>query len=66
MTDPRPAFNSWAEMDGKSYWVYFKEPWSNELAYDEVTDAASLKQMAVIWGNVVMQTNAPNCQLGRS
>ena len=57
MTDPRPAFNSWAEMDGKSYWVYFKEPWSNELAYDEVTDAASLKQMAVIWGNVVGATH---------
>ena len=57
MTDPRAFICSWAELAGKSYWVSFKEPWSDEIAFDDVKNLDQLTQMAVIWGNVVGATH---------
>lgn len=57
LTEPRALFNSWADLEGKSFWVSFKEPWSDELAFDEVKDLDQLTQMAVIWSTVVGSTH---------
>jgi len=57
LTEPRPYFNSWCEVAGESYWVHFKEPWSDELDPADVTDFATLLQAANIWGTVAGATH---------
>ncbi len=57
MTDPRAYICSWVELEGKSFWVHFKEPWSDEIAFDEITDLDQLTQMATLWGTVVGATH---------
>ncbi len=57
MTDPRAFINSWTEMEGKSYWVHFKEPWSDEIEFDTVKTFDELISMAHIWGTVTGATH---------
>jgi len=53
MTEPRAVFNSWCEVGGRSYWVYLKEPWSDEIEYDDIRDVDELKRLAHVWATVV-------------
>lgn len=58
LTDPPALFSSWAVLEGGSYWVTFKEPWSDELAYGLISDFAALQNAAVIWGDVAGAAHA--------
>ncbi len=57
MTEPRAFLCSWADLEGQSYWVHFKEPWSEEIDFDDVKDFGQLKEMAEIWATVVGATH---------
>ncbi|HVT88503.1 MAG TPA: DUF2252 family protein [Tepidisphaeraceae bacterium] len=57
MTDPLPFINSWCEIGSESYWVSFKEPWSDELTPDDVKTFDDLVHMAHIWGTVAGATH---------
>lgn len=52
LTDPPPYVNSWCELDGRSYWVCLKEPWSIELSPEDFNDAGGLLEAARILGTV--------------
>ena len=51
LTMPHTRFNSWATVEGKSYWVSLKEPWSDEMT-DAVASEADLLHAARVWGTV--------------
>jgi uncharacterized protein (DUF2252 family) len=57
LTEPRPYFNSWCTIEDESYWVHFKEPWSNELDPADVTGFTALIAAAKIWGTVAGATH---------
>lgn len=57
LTQPLPYINSWCDIGGGSYWVTFKEPWSEELDIETVTSADELIHMARIWGTVAGATH---------
>lgn len=53
LTDPLPYVNSWCDVGTESYWLSFKEPWSDELDPDDVKTREDLLHVARIWGTVV-------------
>lgn len=57
LTEPRALANGWCEIGGESYWVTFKEPWSDELDPDSVKTFDDLLHMAIIWGTVAGATH---------
>lgn len=57
LTEPRALANGWCEIGGESYWVTFKEPWSDELDPDSVKTFDDLLHMASIWGTVAGATH---------
>jgi uncharacterized protein (DUF2252 family) len=57
MTDPRAFINSWTTLGGKSFWVHFKEPWSDEIDFENVKNFDQLLEMAHVWGTVVGATH---------
>jgi uncharacterized protein (DUF2252 family) len=57
MTEPRAFINSYATLEGNSYWVHFKEPWSDEIAFEKVGNVEQLMEMAYVWGTVVGATH---------
>lgn len=57
MTDPRAFINSWTTLNQKSFWVHFKEPWSDEIDFENVKSFNQLLEMAHIWGSVVGATH---------
>lgn len=57
LTDPLPFINSWCDIDGESYWVSMKEPWSNELDPSEVRTVDELLYTARVWGTIAGATH---------
>ena len=57
LTDPRPFLNGSVEAGGQSYWLSLKEPWSDEIAFDDAKTPADLQQLARIWGSVAGATH---------
>jgi uncharacterized protein (DUF2252 family) len=53
LTNPEAYLNTWCDLKGESYWVTFKEPWSEEIDVTEIKDYAALRAMAGVWGSVV-------------
>lgn len=51
LVSPGPLLNSYATMNGRSFWVSLKEPWSDELP-DRVANAEELFEAARVWGTV--------------
>ena len=60
LTNPPPMLSSWAALEGGSYWVTFKEPWSAEYSYQTIHTFNALKQAAVVWGDVAGAAHARN------
>jgi uncharacterized protein (DUF2252 family) len=52
LTNPTAYMNSWCDIGGESYWVTFKEPWSEELDEQMVKSFDGLKEVARVWGSV--------------
>jgi uncharacterized protein (DUF2252 family) len=52
LTDPAPIFASHATVNGVSYWVHLKEPWSEELDASDFDSFDKLQDLARIWGTV--------------
>jgi hypothetical protein len=52
LADPKVYFNSWCSMDGRSYRVTIKEPWTETLEGGDLRTVFDLEQMARIWGTV--------------
>ena len=52
LSNPPVYFNSWCNMDGRSYRVSIKEPWSETLEGGDLRTTYDLQQMARIWGVV--------------
>jgi len=52
LTNPTAYLNAWCDIDGESYWVTFKEPWSDDLEPDMAKDYPSLLMLARVWGSV--------------
>lgn len=57
MTDPRPYLNSWCDIGEESYWVHFKEPWSDELEPEDIKSYDDLLRAAKIWATVAGATH---------
>lgn len=61
LTDPRAYLNSWCDIgtgpSAQSYWVTFKEPWSDELDPDKVKNFDDLLAHARIWATVAAATH---------
>jgi uncharacterized protein (DUF2252 family) len=53
LTNPEAYLNTWCDVGGESYWITFKEPWSEEIDIEEIKDYAALRAMAGVWGSVV-------------
>jgi hypothetical protein len=53
LTNPEAYLNTWCDVDGQSFWITFKEPWSEEIDVTEIKDYPALKAMATVWGSVV-------------
>jgi|GEM_PF-2843839 len=52
LTNPTAYLNSWCDIGKESYWVTFKEPWSEELETNMVRDYHDLIHFARVWGTV--------------
>jgi hypothetical protein len=52
LCDPPPYFNSYCAMDGRSFRVSIKEPWSDTLDGADVNTFEDLRRVAHIWGVV--------------
>jgi uncharacterized protein (DUF2252 family) len=56
LTNPTAYLNSWCDISragGKeSYWVTFKEPWSEEIEPTTLRDYSKLQEAAKVWGSV--------------
>jgi hypothetical protein len=52
LLNPPVYFNSWCNMDGLSYRVTIKEPWTETLEGGDLRTMYDLQQMARIWGVV--------------
>lgn len=52
LTNPTAYLNAWCDVEGESYWVTFKEPWSDDLEPDMAKDYPSLLMLARVWGSV--------------
>lgn len=57
MTDPVPAICSWADIAGKSYWISLREPWSDELEFDNIKTYEQLLDAARLWAIVAGGAN---------
>jgi uncharacterized protein (DUF2252 family) len=52
LTEPHAFANGFCELEGKSFWFSFKEPWSDEIAFDKIKTADELLDIAKLWGTV--------------
>jgi uncharacterized protein (DUF2252 family) len=52
LTNPTAYLNTWCDVGGESYWVTFKEPWSDEMEPEMAKDYPSLMMLARVWGSV--------------
>jgi hypothetical protein len=52
LTNPTAYLNCWCDIGHESYWVTFKEPWSDDLEPEMAKDYASLRMLARVWGKV--------------
>jgi uncharacterized protein (DUF2252 family) len=52
LCNPPAYFNSWCDMEGRSYRVSIKEPWSESLESSDLRTPFDLQQMAGVWGVV--------------
>jgi uncharacterized protein (DUF2252 family) len=52
LTNPTAYLNSWCDIGSESYWVTFKEPWSEELEAEAVRDYEQLLEASRVWGSV--------------
>jgi uncharacterized protein (DUF2252 family) len=50
--EPHPWVCGAVEVNGASYWISLREPWSDELDAEDIGDLAALHEMAEIWGTV--------------
>ncbi len=57
LTDPIPYLNSWCSIGNESYWVTFKEPWSDEIDYEETRTFEELLRMGALWATVAGATH---------
>jgi uncharacterized protein (DUF2252 family) len=53
LINPEAYLNTWCDLGGESYWITFKEPWSEEIDITEIKDYGGLRAMAGVWGSVV-------------
>lgn len=58
LMNPPPFLIGWCEMDGVSYWVTLKEPWSEELGPKDVEDVKDLKHAARIFATATGASHA--------
>ena len=52
LTNPTAYLNTWCDVGDESYWVSFKEPWSEELDSAKVKGYNDLLAHARVWGKV--------------
>jgi uncharacterized protein (DUF2252 family) len=52
LTNPTAFLNCWCDIGHESYWVTFKEPWSDDLEPEMAKDYPSLRMLARVWGKV--------------
>jgi uncharacterized protein (DUF2252 family) len=52
LTDPDPMLNSWCEMEGRSYALLIREPWSEELSPKKLKRFEVLLRHARLWATV--------------
>jgi uncharacterized protein (DUF2252 family) len=52
LTNPTAYLNAWCDVGNESYWVTFKEPWSEEIESEMAKDYPSLRMLARVWGSV--------------
>ena len=50
LADPKPLMSSWCNLGAETYWVTFKEPWSDEFEPERFAGYSDLKAAARIWG----------------
>jgi uncharacterized protein (DUF2252 family) len=53
LINPEAYLNTWCDIGGESYWVTFKEPWSEEIDIARIKNFDDLRKMAEVWGKVV-------------
>src|SRR5688572_21356312 len=53
LINPEAFLNTWCDIGGESYWVTFKEPWSEEIDVAKIKNYDDLRAMAAVWGKVV-------------
>lgn len=56
--DPQPWLCEAVELNGQSYWLSIKEPWTDEFDAEEADTAEKLANMARIWGTSTGATHA--------
>ncbi|HEY7115057.1 MAG TPA: DUF2252 family protein [Tepidisphaeraceae bacterium] len=52
LTNPSAYLNCWCDIGKESYWVSFKEPWSDEIELENVRNYPKLLEMTRVWGSV--------------
>jgi hypothetical protein len=52
LTNPTAYLNTWCDIADESYWVTFKEPWSEELEERSIRNFADLLEKSRVWGSV--------------
>ena len=57
MNQPVPLFSGFADIEGKSYFLSIKEPWTDALEFDSAKDFDSLLQDAKRWAVVAARSN---------
>ncbi len=65
MLEPDPYYNTWTTLDGLSYWVTLKEPWSDELDAEEAGSVLDLQRYARIWGYAAGATHRGDAAVGK-
>ncbi len=53
MVSPKPLFNSYCEIEGKSFWTYLKDPWSQEISSSAILSYPELFESSTILGSVL-------------
>jgi uncharacterized protein (DUF2252 family) len=52
LTNPTAYLNTWCDIGKESYWVSFKEPWSEEIDVARIGGWKDLQASARVWGKV--------------
>ena len=53
LISPEAYLNTWCDIGGESYWVTFKEPWSEEIDVAKIKNYDDLRKFGEVWGKVV-------------